>query len=143
MSRAGVRGPLFISVGKPAQLDQFLNLNPELRGTPRLLALIDDSTAFDAYRRAGFNYNMGDMPLKRPPPFKPPTMAPGKWLSYLGNVAQLAPAKTDLNPLRPPEGVLVLGGTFAIRGDDVVFAHMDEVPGATPDIETVLASVGA
>ena len=92
MSRAGVRGPLFISVGKPAQLDQFLNLNPELRGTPRLLALIDDSTAFDAYRRAGFNYNMGDMPLKRPPPFKPPTMAPGKWLSYLGNVAQLAPA---------------------------------------------------
>ena len=33
MSRAGVAGPLFISVGKPEQLQKFLELNDaELRG---------------------------------------------------------------------------------------------------------------
>ena len=42
-----------------------------------------------------------------------------------------------------PQGVRVLGGTYAIDGDDVTFAHMDEVPGATPDIKDVLSAVGA
>ena len=37
----------------------------------------------------------------------------------------------------------VLGGTYTIDGNAVNFAHMDEVPGATPEIEQVLASVGA
>lgn len=86
----------------------------------------------------------GDKVLAGPPAMKPPTMGLGKWLKYLGNVAQLAPtAKADPNPFKPPEGVLVLGGTYALKGNDVVFAHMDEVPGATPDIEEVLAAVGA
>ena len=40
-------------------------------------------------------------------------------------------------------GVKVLGGTYAIDGDAVRFAHMDEVPGATPESEDVLAAVGA
>ena len=42
-----------------------------------------------------------------------------------------------------PEGVKVLGGTYALDGADITFSHMDEVPGATPEIEEVLASVGA
>jgi hypothetical protein len=37
----------------------------------------------------------------------------------------------------------VLGGTYAIDGNAVTFSHMDEVPGATPEIEEVLASVDA
>lgn len=57
------------------------------------------------------------------------------------NVAQLAPASSKFGEL--PAGVRVLGGTYAVDGDDVVFAHMDEVPGATPDIEEVLAALGA
>ena len=32
MSRAGVAGPLFISVGQPEQLVKFLEVNPELKG---------------------------------------------------------------------------------------------------------------
>lgn len=134
-------GPLFISVGQPDQLAKFLELNPELSGSK---ALIDDSPTFEAYKSAGFNYLMGDKALEKPPDFKPPKeMGMGKWFSYLANVAKLSPVPKDLKFGEVPQGVKVLGGTFAIEGDDVKFSHMDEVPGATPEIEAVLASVGA
>lgn len=141
MAKAGVAGPLFISVGRSDQLAQFLDLNPELASAP---ALIDDSPTFEAYRAAGFNYLMGDKPLEQPPDFKPPkAMTGGKWWSYLRNVNQLAPIPKQMKFGEVPQGVRVLGGTYAIDGEAVVFSHMDEVPGATPDIEDVLASVGA
>ena len=41
-----------------------------------------------------------------------------------------------------PTGVKVLGGTYAVVGDDVTFAHEDAVPGATPEIDAVLAAAG-
>ena len=142
LERAGVAGPLFISVGQPEQLRQFLDLNPELNGAA---ALIDDSDDFAAYQAAGFNYLMGDKQLDKPPDFKPPkTMSGGKWFSYLANVGKLAPApKGGMKFGEVPPGVKVLGGTYAINGDEVAFSHMDEVPGATPEIEAVLAAVGA
>ena len=61
------------------------------------------------------------------------------------NVGQLAPVPKDgsLKFGDVPQGVRVLGGTYSVDGDAVTFAHMDEVPGATPEIEEVLASVGA
>ena len=62
MSRAGVAGPLFVSVGRPDQLAKFLELNPELS---QAKALIDDSPDFKGYRAAGFNYLMGDKALAK------------------------------------------------------------------------------
>lgn len=141
LSAAGVAGPLFISVGRPDQLATFQQLNPELKDAP---ALIDDSPSYEAYRAAGFNYLMGDKALQTPPDFKPPkSMSGGKWWSYLRNVGDLSPIPKGLKFGELPNGVRVLGGTYAIDGEDVVFAHMDEVPGATPEIEKVLASIGA
>ena len=88
---------------------------------------------------------MGDKALEKPPDFKPPTeMGVGKWFTYLKNVMALSPVPKDIkfgDP--PPAGVKVLGGTYALDGDAVVFSHMDEVPGATPDVEDVLRSVSA
>lgn len=133
-------GPLFISVGQPEQLQQFLDINPELKDAK---ALIDDSADFAGYRSAGFNLMIGDKKLETPPDFKPPTMGMGKWLSYLRNVASLSPVPKDMKFGEVPQGVRVLGGTYAVDGDEVVFSHMDEVPGATPEIEAVLRSVGA
>jgi hypothetical protein len=69
MSRAGIAGPLFISVGAPEQLKSFLDLNPELKGAK---ALIDDSADFAGYRAAGFVNMLGDTALESPPDFKPP-----------------------------------------------------------------------
>jgi len=136
-----VAGPLFISVGQPEQLQKFLDVNPELAGAQ---ALIDDSADFAGYRAAGFNILLGDKTLDTPPDFKPPVnMGPRRWLTYLSNVKELAPVPKDIKFGQVPDGVRVLGGTYAIDDEAVPFAHMDEVPGATPDIENVLAAVGA
>lgn len=141
LATAGVAGPLFISVGRADQLKKFVELNPELAGAP---ALIDDTPTFEAYRTAGFNYLMGDKPLDGPPEMKAPKeLSGGKWWSYLRNVGDLSPVPKDLKFGEFPTGVKVLGGTYAIDGNAVTFSHMDEVPGATPEIEEVLASVDA
>lgn len=142
LESAGVSGPLFISLGQPDQLKKFLDLNPELNGAA---ALVDTTEDFAAYKAAGFNYMLGEKALDTPPDFKPPTtMGPRKWFSYMANVVSLAPApKGGMKFGEVPEGVKVLGGTYALDGADITFSHMDEVPGATPEIEEVLASVGA
>ena len=116
-------------------------MNPELRDAK---ALIDDSADFAGYKAAGFNVLLGEKTLDKPPDFKPPkAMGMGKWLTYLKNVASLSPVPKDMKIGEFPDGVRVLGGTYAIDGGEVLFSHMDEVPGATPEIEDVLASVGA
>ncbi|EOD29190.1 hypothetical protein EMIHUDRAFT_99643 [Emiliania huxleyi CCMP1516] len=141
LAAAGVAGPLFISVGRPDQLKQFLEVNPELTGAK---ALIDDSPDFAGYRAAGFNLKLGEKQLEKPPDFKPPkAMGMGKWMTYLKNVGSLSPVPKGMKFGEFPEGVKVLGGTYAIDGDEVLFAHSDEVPGATPNIEEVLAAAGA
>lgn len=144
MAAAGIAGPMFISVGQPEQLQKFLDLNEELKDAK---ALVDDSADFAGYRAAGFNYLLGDKMLEEPPDFKPPTMGPGRWFKYLANVISLSPVpkgtdgKMELGKV--PDGVKVLGGTYAIDGNAVKFSHQDMVPGDTPEIEAVLRSVGA
>ena len=105
---------------------------------------VDDSPDFAGYRAAGFNLKLGEKQLEKPPDFKPPkAMGMGKWMTYLKNVGSLSPVPKDMKFGEFPEGVKVLGGTYAISNDDVVFSHMDEVPGATPEISAVLKTVGA
>ena len=105
---------------------------------------IDSTPDFSAYKAAGFNTMIGDVALETPPDFKPPkTMTLGKWFSYLKNVASLSPIPKGMKFREVPQGVKVLGGTYAIDGDDVRFSHNDVVPGATPEIDTVLKAVGA
>lgn len=144
MVAAGIAGPMFISVGTPEQLQKFLDLNEELKNAR---ALIDDSEDFTAYKQAGFNYLMGDKALEDVPDFKPPSFGPKRWFKYLANVISLSPVpkgtdgKMKLGEV--PDGVKVLGGTYAIDDDAVKFSHQDKVPGDTPDIEAVLQSLGA
>ena len=79
MERAGIAGPLFISVGQPDQLRKFLDINPELEECP---ALIDTSADYAGYRAAGFTNLLGESVPETPPDFKPPkTMGGMKWLS--------------------------------------------------------------
>lgn len=144
MVTAGIAGPMFISVGTPEKLQKFLDLNEELKDAR---ALVDDSADFAAYRKAGFNYLMGDKDLEEAPDFKPPSFGPMRWFKYLANVMSLSPVpkgadgKMELGKV--PDGVKVLGGTYAIDGDAVKFSHQDKIPGNTPEIEAVLKSLGA
>jgi len=141
MARSGIAGPLFLSVGQPAQLQEFLTALPELTGS---IALVDSSDDFDVYKSAGFNQMLGDQKLEKMPDFKPPTnMGPGKWFTYLGKAVRLAPVRKDKTGEEAIKGVKVLGGTYAIDGSDVKFSHMDVVPGATPAVDDVLRSLGA
>ena len=64
----------------------------------------------------------------------------GDWFKYLTNVAKLAPIR---EAERVPEGVLRLGGTFVLRGEDVAYAHAGASSGAAPDVDDVLAAAGA
>ena len=141
MKAAGVGGPLLVSVGRADQLAKFLELNPELAG---MAAAVDDTKTFEAYRAAGLGM-LGDTKLETPPDFKPPTsMGPGKWFKYMANTVGLAPIPKDADFKfgDVPEGVRVLGGTYVLDGDEVVFSHQDAVPGATPEIGAVLAAAG-
>ena len=61
----------------------------------------------------------------------------------LNNTALKSLRDDHEHPDDQAQGVRVLGGTYAVDGADVTFAHADEVPGATPEIETVLKAVGA
>lgn len=134
-------GPLLVSVGRPDQLAKFLELNPELEGLP---AAVDDSPDFAAYRAAGLGM-LGDVKLETPPDFKPPTsMSAGKWFKYMANTVTLAPVPKGANFKfgEVPQGVRVLGGTYVIDGDAVLFSHQDAVPGATPEIDNALAAAG-
>lgn len=141
MADAGVAGPLFISVGKPTQLTKFLELNPELSSAK---ALIDDSADFNGYKAAGFNFLMGDKKLESPPDFKPPKqMGPQRWWTYLRNVMDLSPVPDQMKFGDVPQGVRVLGGTYALDGNEVKFSWMDDVPGATPEIDDVLRALRA
>lgn len=149
MAAAGIAGPLFVSVGQPEQLVKFLEINsPELTDAK---ALIDDTPDFAGYKQAGFNLLMDNEYLKSlesPPEFKPPkSMGPGRWFKYMQNVISLSPipknADGGFKLGDVPDGVKVLGGTYALDGDSITFAHSDSVPGATPDIEKVLASVNS
>jgi len=110
-----------------------------------MAAAVDDTPNFEAYRAAGLGL-MGDTKLESPPDFKPPTtMGPAKWFKYMANTVKLAPVPKDADFKfgEIPDGVRVLGGTYVLDGDAVVFSHQDAVPGATPDIDEVLSALAA
>lgn len=117
-------------------MERFLDLNPLV---PRRSLYVDDSPDFAAYATAGFgkigdndDLKMSDIQMKAP------QLGFGGWWRYLTNVAALSPVPSDLKFGQVPEGVLRLGGTFVIDGDEVLYAHADSFPGDHPAIADVL-----
>lgn len=128
---------MFISVGNHAKLAKFLELNPKVNP---LMALTDESSTFEAYQAVGFGKigdnvpNMGNLGM-------PKLSGSQMWL-YASNMMQLSPVDLDDLKAEVPQGVLRLGGTFVIDGEDVVYAWSDSVPGDTPSVDEVLKVVG-
>ena len=90
------------------------------------------------YAAAGFGKIADTVPDKID--LKPPGFSLSQWFAYLTNVAALAPIRKD-EPLRGvPEGVLRLGGTFVLNGEDVLYAHSEELPGTSPEVSDVMAA---
>jgi hypothetical protein len=121
---------MFISVGTVENLNNFLELNPDV---PRELAFVEDSANYDAYKAVGFK-NIFEV---RPVPIAAPKMGWDKWWPYLNNIKRLVPGGDPLT-----ESVRRLGGTFALNGADVVYSWSDSVPGDHPAPHTVLKVSG-
>ena len=124
-----------VSLGTAEQLKTFLELNPEI---PSDIAFVDDSDDFALYDACGFGKFTDAKPEKVD--LKPTNFSFKDWLAYLGNAGKLAPIKKGQKGV--PEGVLRLGGTFVLAGDDVEYAWADALPGAHPEIADVLKAVG-
>mmetsp|Transcript_393 Transcript_393/g.1193 ORF Transcript_393/g.1193 Transcript_393/m.1193 type:complete len:135 (+) Transcript_393:230-634(+) len=134
MSRAGVLGPFFVSIGTPAQLARFLELNPTV---PPERTFVDPSPSQRSYAALNLrpDFAAGEGVRLRPP-------ANVDWAAYLGSVLELSP-KPELEG-EFPEGVKKQGGTFVLQGDErVIFASADRLPGDEPSVNEVLRVIGA
>jgi len=130
-------GPVFVSVGDDEKLRKFLELNPLVNADN---VFVDDSPERDAYTGQGFG-KIGDVKPETSEMSKP-GFTPSQWWSYLSNVMSLSPVPKDIKFGEVPQGVLQLGGTFVIEGDDVTYAWADPIPGQHPEPEDVLTAAG-
>lgn len=105
------------------------------------MALVDDYE-FGAYASAGF----GRFDEQDPQVAKEATKAmtapalgwKGAW-DYATTVLKVSPISDDLEFGQIPEGVLRLGGTFVVNGDEIVYRWSDRLPGDHPDIKKVIS----
>eukprot|EP00238_Polyblepharides_amylifera_P001816 CAMPEP_0196573712 /NCGR_PEP_ID=MMETSP1081-20130531/3569_1 /TAXON_ID=36882 /ORGANISM="Pyramimonas amylifera, Strain CCMP720" /LENGTH=140 /DNA_ID=CAMNT_0041891529 /DNA_START=678 /DNA_END=1100 /DNA_ORIENTATION=+ len=133
VKRAGVAGPVFISIGDAPGLQKFLELNPNI---PKEFAFVDDTPDLDAYTAAGFasiGSAFPDMDNMKMPDLG------GQWMDYAASVMAISPVDVARPSLSK---VLRLGGTFVIGDDKVLYAWADTVPGDHPDVKSVLKAIG-
>jgi hypothetical protein len=140
---AGANGPWLISIGDTEKLERFLEINPDI---PKTRMFVDDYQ-FQAYETAGFVNNLND-PNPQQQQTVPPLTAPNLggiigWWNYFTNAIALAPIDKENPPAfgSMPEGVLRLGGTLVIHGDEIVYQWYDRIPGDHPDLEQVMQIV--
>lgn len=131
-----ISGPIFISIGDEDKLAAFLEKNPEI---PRDQVLVDDYS-FEAYKAAGFG-KFDDVPKEVAKEAMGNMVAPELglkgWWDYLTSAAKVSPIPKDMKFGEVPEGVLRLGGTFVVCGNEIAYRWSDRLPGDHPDIEDV------
>jgi hypothetical protein len=119
-------------------LNKFLELNPEV---PRDQVFVDGYD-FDAYQAVGLQkMDLDEVPEGALGKMTAPEMGGiGGWWNYLSNSVALSPIQEGKEN-EFPEGVKMLGGTFVIDGDSVVFDYKDPLPGAEPDLTEVMDAI--
>jgi hypothetical protein len=130
-------GPIFISIGDSEKLSKFLELNPSV---PPESMFVDDYE-FSVYNDIGFGSmkDLGNKDMKDIKLSAPKLGGFDGWWKYLSNVASISPVEPGKASI--PEGVLRLGGTLVVKGDELLYLWKDIVPGSTPDLEDVMAFV--
>jgi hypothetical protein len=134
------------------KLSRFLEINEP--------SLSDDQVFVDDYSRPAYaTVGFGKFTDSDPDRVKaavsklrsPDMGGPVGWFKYLANAAFLSltpPYSTasgskekktalDVSGMLP-EGVLQLGGTLVVRGDEILYRYADAVPGDTPDLNEVV-----
>jgi hypothetical protein len=128
----------FISIGEGDQLRTFLEKNPLL---PPEMLLVDDYS-FESYKKVGLTTLLeAKAGPERMSKMKAPQLSGSQWLSYLGSAGKLAPIPKDLKFGQIPEGVTRLGGTYGLKGRNVVYVYEDATPADYPDPEVVIEAL--
>ena len=131
----GIQGPIFVSIGDEEKLGAFLEKNQHIPLSQ--IFVEDDLENFSAYKSAGF----GRFDETDPAAAKQVKLAAPKglnWWNYLTSLTKVSPIPKDQKLGGGiPEGVLRLGGTFVVNGDEIVYRWSDRLPGDHPDIQEV------
>jgi|NOAtaT_6_FD_contig_81_1461354_length_1088_multi_9_in_0_out_0_1 hypothetical protein len=137
IAEANISGPLFVSIGDKDKLNKFLDINPYM---DRNNVFVDDYTEFSAYNALGFGrFDQTDKEVAKQVKLSSPSIGGLKaWWNYFANLNSLSPVPKGLQFGQIPEGVLRLGGTFVLSGDEVIYRWDDRLPGDHPDIKRVL-----
>lgn len=136
MEEAQIKGPIFVSIGDKEKLNAFLDLNPNI---PRNNMFVDGYN-FEAYNKMGFKrITDQDKDVMKEVQMKIPKLSFQQWFDYLFSLGKVSPVPKEIQFGQIPEGVLRLGGTFVVNGDDIVYQWSDKVPGDHPDILEVLS----
>lgn len=136
MQDNGINGPIFVSIGDQEKLATFLEKNPTI--DPQ--SMFVDGYDFAAYESAGFGkFTDADQDTAKQVKLGAPDLKFGQWMGYFGAVGKVSPIPKDMKFGEIPEGVLRLGGTFVVKGDEILYQWSDRLPGDHPDIEKVVS----
>jgi len=128
-----------VTIGDVKKLNVFLEKNPNLS---KELTFVDDYD-FEAYESAGFDTKFTDTSPEDAKAVKmeSPNLSLKQWMSYAGSVGKISPIPENQSLFGGgvPEGVLRLGGTIVVKGDDVLYQWNDRLPGDHPDIDEVVS----
>lgn len=136
MADGTVNGPLFVSIGDRDKLGLFLEKNPNIDREQ----IFVDGYDFAAYASAGFgrfDEQAEDVSKEAMKNMGAPDLGFRGWVDYLSVTAKVAPIPEGMKFGEIPEGVLRLGGTFVVKGDEIVYRWSDRLPGDHPDIAKV------
>ena len=126
---------MFVSIGDAEKLQTFLEANPAVPSD----AMFVDDYSFGAYEAVGFkSFTEMDKDVVKGVTLGAPNLSFRQWMKYFGNVMRVSPVPDDMKFGEIPEGTLKLGGTFVVKGDEVIYQWSDRLPGDHPDIQEVL-----
>lgn len=96
-----------------------------------------DTPSFDAYKSMGLGKMFKDKEktLKGSKNFKAPGLSFSGWRDYFSSVGKFVKYEDEKYML---EVVTQLGATFAVDGDNVVFAYDEGIPGDDPAPSVVI-----
>eukprot|EP00747_Dinoflagellata_sp_TGD_P190118 gnl/TRDRNA2_/TRDRNA2_51309_c0_seq1.p2 gnl/TRDRNA2_/TRDRNA2_51309_c0~~gnl/TRDRNA2_/TRDRNA2_51309_c0_seq1.p2 ORF type:complete len:129 (-),score=31.01 gnl/TRDRNA2_/TRDRNA2_51309_c0_seq1:274-660(-) len=112
---------------------------------------IDDFRSMNAYNAVGFKrsfmqtfFDTEELWKLNLTTYASSPLSPGQWLSWMRDFTKMAPFEKNTrlgmkNFTLLPDGGLRLGGTFVVKGNDVIYQWNDLMPGDHPNIEEVLS----
>ena len=138
LKAAGFEGPIFVSIGDKDRLNAFLLKNPEV--DPEKFFV--DGYDFAAYKQAGFG-RFDESPPEVIENVKPKPAKFGGiqgWWTFLTSFIPLAPVTPDMKfpENLTPEGLFWVGGTFVVKGDDIIYRWNDRISGDHPEASDVV-----